>query len=352
MAGCLRTFFSWRYRDYETFTVRGRVVNSFKMRFQSYGWNVFDVDIRFHIAAKDFFLKQMKDKKPKKISLIGSRVTSTLSVGLVLIVIGLCAILGTTVHRATSAVGDSTTLLITIVPGEDPLRVSEIKRIFNDAPYVERYDFTDAATVLAKEAEAMDEQGRYALNLLSDNPYGDEFVIHIADGYRSTDSLAAISTRIGAMESIDAVAGNTAVMGSSNEGLHTIMLYLGILAAVLLVISIALIHSTISLAIYSRRFNIYTMKLVGATNTFIRRPFVRAGMLTGIIAGVFATCVVCGIEVYLIHSEPIIGPYISMTDVWITAAGLIVLGALITRIASWWASTRYLNKSFDQLFKK
>jgi len=311
------------------------------------------VDISFQEIAEGFFpIKQMKNKKPKKISLIGSRVTSTLSVGLVLIVIGLCSMLGMTVHRATSAVGDSTTLLVTIVPGEDPLRVSEIKRIFNDAPYVERYEFTDAATVLAGEAETMDEQGRYALNLLSDNPYGDEFVIYVADGYRSTDSLGVISARIGAMESIDNVAGNAAVMGSSNEGLHKIMLYLGILAAILLAISIALIHSTISLAIYSRRFNIYTMKLVGATNAFIRRPFVRAGMLTGVIAGVIAAVVVCAVEVYLTHSEPIVGPYISMADVWITAAGLVVLGALITRMASWWATTRYLNKTFDQLFKK
>lgn len=289
---------------------------------------------------------------PRRISLIGSRATSALSVALVLVVVGLCATLGIAVKRATAAVGDDTTVMVTILPGEDPLRVSELKREFNNAPWVASYDFADRATVLAREAESMDEDTRSALELLSDNPFGDEFVLHIADGWRSGDSIAAITGRLSITPSVDIVSGDASAMGQANDGLDRIMLYLSILALALLVISIALINNTISLAIYSRRFNINTMKLVGATNSFIRRPFVRAGMLTGILAGVVASAVVCGIQAYLMLNDSLIGPWMSAEIIGITAGALIVLGAVIARSAAWCAATRYLHRSYDRLFKK
>lgn len=260
-------------------------------------------------------------------------------------------LLGMTVYHAADSVGASTQLLVTMRPGEDASDVAAVKRIFNEAAYVDRYEFKDAAAVLASEAANMDEDGKKALQLLSDNPYGDEFVVYIKDGYRSTDSLKVVSDRISGINGVDMVTGNTDVMGGSNDGLRTIMIYLGILALVLLVISIALIYTTISLAIYSRRFNIHTMKLVGATNSFIRRPFVRAGMLTGALAGVIAAMVVSAIAAYVVSSEPMVAPYVTTTDIGITAASLIVLGAIITRVAAWWAASRYLNKTFDKLFK-
>lgn len=291
-------------------------------------------------------------KNPRKISLLGSRATSALSVSLVLIVIGLCATLGLAIHRATAAVADDTTVMVTILPGEDPLRVSELKRDFNDAPWVASYEFADRATVLAREVENMDEDTRSALELLSDNPFGDEFVLHISDGWRSGDSIAALTARLSITPSVDIVSGDASTIGQANDGLDRVLLYLSILAAALLIISIALINNTISLSIYSRRFNINTMKLVGATNAFIRRPFVRAGMATGIVAGLAAAAVVCGIQAYLMLNDALVGPWITPEIIGITAGALIVLGALIARSAAWCAATRYLHRSYDRLFKK
>ena len=291
-------------------------------------------------------------KNPKKISLIGSRVTSVLSVALVLIIVGLCITLGFTVHRASDAVADGTTIMATVKPGVDFLRVSEMKREFNDAPWCSGYDFIPAKTVLSREVEGMDSLTREGIMLLGDNPYGDEFILHVRDGWRSSDSIATLTQRLNKMPGIDIVSNDAATMGQTNDSIHRVMFYLGLVGIVLLFISIVLIKNTISLSIYSRRFNIHTMKLVGATDSFIRRPFVRAGMVTGLIAGVAAVMVVCSIQCYLMFNDSIVGPWITTTDVVLTAIGLVVLGAVIARAAAWWSATNYLKKSYDSLFKQ
>lgn len=291
-------------------------------------------------------------KNPRKISLIGSRATSVLSVSLVLIVIGLCATLGVAVHRATATVGEGTTILVTLEPGEEQLRANELKRQFKGTPWVTKFDYADATTVLAREVELMDSVTKEGLQLLSGNPFGDEFVLYLAEGYRNADSIRALTQRLQALPSVDIVSGDATTLGQANEGLEKVIIYLSLLAFVLLVISIALINNTISLSIYSRRFNIHTMKLVGATKSFIRRPFARAGMLTGIVAGVIAMFVVCGVQSYLMFNDDLVGPWITPNLIGITAISLVAAGALLARAAAWCAATNYLNKSYDKLFKK
>lgn len=294
----------------------------------------------------------MTNKNPKKTSLLGSRLTSILSISLVLIVAGLCATLGLSIHRAARGVGDETSILVTVLPGTDPLRVSEIKRTLNDAPWADSYEFTEADNVLAKERDLMDEEGRQGLELLEENPFGDEFIVTVAEGWRSSDSLAVVTANLEALDDIDTVVANSEMMGSTNDGLANVLIFIGSFGVILLIISIALIINTIALAIYSRRFNIYTMKLVGAKNSFIRRPFVRAASLSGALAGLIAAIAVEGVTYYASVHEPIFAAFLTTTDGLIIGAGLVVAGVLICRGAAWWATSRYLRKRYDQLFKK
>lgn len=294
----------------------------------------------------------MKVKNPRRTSLIGSRVTSVLSISMVLVVAGLCAVLGIAVRRAAGGVGDNTTVLMSIVPGTDPLRVSEIKRTLNDAPWSEKYTYTDANNVLVNERELMDEDSRRGLELLDENPFGDEFLITIAEGWRSADSLTAVTKRLEAMDDVDMVVANSEIIGNANDGLGRVLLCLGVFGLILLAISLALIISTVSLAIYSRRFTIYTMKLVGATNSFIRRPFVRSGMWNGMLAGVIAAVVVLAVTYYASVHEPMFAPYLTWTDGAVISVALVAMGALICRGAAWWVTTRYLRARYDRLFKK
>lgn len=291
-------------------------------------------------------------KNPRQISLIGSRATSVLSIALVLVIIGICGTLVMALNRASDSLADETTILITLRPGCDSYTATELKRDFKNSTWVSDFEYADATTVLSREVQAMDTITRQGLALLSGNPFGDEFIIRLAPGYRSTDSISAISGRLRALPDVDIVSSEATAMGRVNDSLSRIFIYGGILVLILLIISVVLISNTISLSIYSRRFNIHTMKLVGATDAFIRRPFVRAGMLTGIVAGLIASVVVCAAQCYLLWRDSLIGPWITPLQIGITAVVLIVLGAVIARAAAWVAATNYLKKSYNELFRK
>ena len=291
-------------------------------------------------------------KNPPKISLIGSRATSVLSVALVLIIVGLCTTLGITVHQANRVLADGTTVMVTLNPEESEITTAEFKRFFNQAPYVSKFEFTDATIVLGRETDNMSKEDRKALQLLRQNPFGDEFILSLADDWRNPDSLRVVAERLRNMDGVDIVSSGAFTLTDGATGIDRIILYAGIVAIILLVISIVLINNTISLSIYSRRFTIHTMKLVGATNAFIRRPFVRAGMYTGAIAGAVAAIAVCCVQAYLLYNDNVIGPWITPEGMALTAGGLIILGAIIARSAAWCAATNYLHKSYDLLFKK
>lgn len=256
------------------------------------------------------------------------------------------------VRSASTAVAGETTVLVTMLPGCDTYSSTEMKQYLKQSPAVERFDFADATLVLSREIQSMDTVTRQGLELLTSNPFGDEFIVYVADGYRSTDSINAMTRRLQAMTDVDTVSGDSAALGEVNDGMARILFYCGILALILLIISVVLINNTISLAIYSRRFNIHTMKLVGATDSFIRRPFVRAGMYTGITAGVIAAVLVAAAQCWLIYNDNMVGQWLTWGEVWLTAFALIVIGAIIARSAAWCAATNYLNKTYDSLFKK
>lgn len=288
-------------------------------------------------------------KNPKQISLIGSRAVSVLSIALALVVVGIGGTLWMALRGASARVGDETTILVTMSADGDPYSSTELRQYLAAAPWAERVEFADAATVLSREIESVDSITRSGLDLLTTNPYGDEFVIFVSDGWRSTDSLDVLTRRIRTMTDVDIVSGESTALGEINDGMKHILAYGGLLALVLLVISVVLINNTISLSIYSRRFNIHTMRLVGATDAFIRRPFVRAGVLTGVAGGLIASLAVCGVQIYLMMNDALLGEWLTVPGIALTAPALVVLGAIIAGLAARRAVSVYLRKSFASL---
>ena len=142
------------------------------------------------------------------------------------------------------------------------------------------------------------------------------------------------------------------VVDSVNSFLNRLSVVLLAIAAALLVISFVLINNTVSLAVYSRRFIIHTMKLVGATGAFIRRPFLLAGAGTGAIAGVAAAAILAGIRAYGATFDPIVDVLLPWwTMAWLLAA-VILAGVVICVLASIFATNRYLRADYDEMFMK
>lgn len=152
---------------------------------------------------------------------------------------------------------------------------------------------------------------------------------------------------------VEAVAAPDAEMvDTMNTNIEKAAYVLGGIALVLLVISFVLINNTVHLTIYSRRFTIHTMQLVGATNGFIRRPIVGNNLLSGVLAGLLASAVIAAAMLGAPRmGYGHLGTLVPWWQFGAIAAALVIVGALICSVAAIAATNRYLRKDYDELFK-
>lgn len=291
----------------------------------------------------------MTRKPNTRISTLGSRLTSIVSVTLVLIILG---ILGMTL-RASSALSDNIRsnigFVVKLSREASDIEAGTLRRQISEARFTESLVYSSAEAILAEESELM---GTPLDSLLEENPFGAEIEVKVKPAYACTDSITAIAAAMETVPTIDEVVTQATVVDSVNSFLNRLSVVLLAIAAALLVISFVLINNTVSLAVYSRRFIIHTMKLVGATGAFIRRPFLLAGAGTGAIAGVAAAAILAGIRAYGATFDPIVDVLLPWwTMAWLLAA-VIVAGVVICVLASVFATNRYLRADYDEMFMK
>ena len=290
-----------------------------------------------------------KTAKPKKSSTFGSRLTSVVSVALTLVVIGLLAQTGIVARRVTDDVRHKLTVTVQAKPGTNDININRLKRLIGSNPAVESYKFMSADMVLAQEVQFIGEE---VVTLLDENPYSAEYEVHLKPSAADKDGVERFRAQMLKDADVEDVITDLTVVENVSRSFRNMALVLSVLGAVLLIISLVLITATVSLSIYSRRFLIRTMKLVGATPGFIRAPFIRAGLANGILSGLIASAILAGAQLYGIHSASWLAPMLSWADLGFVCAGIVVLGAIICPLAAWIAATRYLRRNYDALYRK
>ena len=286
----------------------------------------------------------MSKKRHHKISIFGSQVTSVISVALVLLVMGIMAMTGLTAHAISDSIRSSMGFVVELRNGTAESDVNRLKKMWRTAPYVSSQQYTSAADILEQESQQM---GEDIINLLDANPYNAEFDIKVRQAYANADSLEKIAAEVEADPAVERVNLNAAMVDNVDESLGRITTVLGIIGLTLLVISFALINNTVSLSIYSRRFTIHTMRLVGAKASFIRRPFIVAGAINGLISAAVAIAILIGAYCYTVSIFPPTWQQTAMVYI-----ALIALGIAICMAASAMAASRYLRQDYDDLFRK
>lgn len=290
-----------------------------------------------------------KKNKTSSGSAFGSRVTSVISVALTLVIIGLLAQTAVIGHHLTDSVRRSLTATVQAVPGANDIALNRIKRLISANPAVASYTFVTSDQVLAQEVLYIGEE---IATLLDENPYSAEYEVHFRPEAARKNSIEDFCKQMQADPAVETVLTDMTVVDNVNRTFSRLTLGLTIVGAVLLVISLALIQATVSLSIYSRRFLIRTMKLVGASPSFICAPFVRAGLVNGLIAGLTASALLAAAQSYAMYSGSWLAPMLNWGDAALVYVGLVVLGMLICPLAAWIAATRYLHRNYDSLYRK
>lgn len=202
----------------------------------------------------------------------------------------------------------------------------------------------DATQALIKET------GEDFLQVLDENPLRDSYIINIAPGYQGKSRLQAIKCEIEAINGVFEVDYIAGFIASVNRNVTKLSTVLAILSVILPIVVSTLINNTIKLALYSQRFLIRSMHLVGANANFIRRPFLARAVLIGLIAGAAANSSL----VLLLHTaNRQIEDLIKLQDphlIFMLLGLILLLGVLISFVSTHRAINKYLNMSLDDLY--
>ena len=290
----------------------------------------------------------MTKRHSARISTFGSQITSVISVALVLLILGILAMTLEASRSLSDDIRRNIGFVVKLSPSASADDVNRVKHLVSASPAIDSYVFASPDNILAEESRLM---GEDLGEMLDENPFGAEFDVRLKPRYACGDSIAAISAVIDADDAVDEIVTETAVVDSINSVIRRLTAILLAIAAALLIISFVLINNTVSLAIYSRRFIIHTMKLVGATGAFIRRPFLIAGLATGATAAAIAIAVLAAIRAYSTSFDAALDSALPWPSMGWIFAGVLACGLLICLIASIIATNRYLRADYDEMFK-
>ena len=174
--------------------------------------------------------------------------------------------------------------------------------------------------------------------------------VNLVSSYVSDDSLAVVTEELGALPLVEEVVCQTSLVEALNQNLEKISLVLGVLVLLLLFISFVLIANTVRLNVFSRRFTIHTMQLVGATRGFIRSPFVWASALQGLFSAFLAILMLLGGLAVLRREFTQLFDIFSLQTLLQAMAVVVASGVVICVVSTWFVVNRLVGFNRDQLY--
>lgn len=291
----------------------------------------------------------MSKKQKKARSQRGMQaVTLCISTTMVLILLGLVVFFVLSARNLSAHMKEN---LVVSVMLNDSLTVNEAKlfcRELYHRPYSHNIDY------ISKEQAHRDlvkELGSDPSEFLDFNPFPATLEVQLKADYANRDSLKWIAKEIRKDPRVSDLAYMEDLMDRVNVNLSRISLILLVLAGLLTFVSFSLISNTVRLSIYARRFVIHTMKLVGASWGFIRKPFLKQAVAIGIIAALLAIAVLGGGAYALYLKQPGIEEVLTWQVMVITAASVLLFGIVITALCAWLAVNKFLRMKAGELYK-
>ena len=286
-------------------------------------------------------------KKVGAVSFFNSRLTSIISIALVLFLLGLIFLMGLLGNKLSVYVKENISFSIVLKDNQKEADIKKMQKSLDALPFIKSTEYISKDQA-AKELE--EELGESPETFLGFNPLQASIEVRLYSDYANPDSLQVIEKKIKNYTSVSDLLYRKDMMQMVNDNMKRVSLILLTLAAMLMIISFVLISNTIRLLIYSKRFLIHTMKLVGATPGFIRRPFVRYNLVSGIFAAILAILMLTG-ALYYLQNE--LAGFIELLDVKsliFVYLGVLAMGILLSVTATVIAVNKYLRMSVDKLY--
>ena len=274
-------------------------------------------------------------------------VTSSMSTMLVLLLLGLVVFFVLSANNLSVYVRENINFSILISDDMPESEILTLQKELNKEPFVKESSYISKQQALREQSIAM---GTDPEDFLGYNPFTASIEVKLNSAYANSDSIAKIERKIKKNTNIQEILYQKDLIDSVNNNIRNISIVLLCLAGLLTLISFALINNTIRLTIYSKRFLIHTMKLVGANWGFIRKPFLIRNIWIGVISAFAADAILLGGANTLVNYEPELISIVTPEVMLIVSASVFLFGIIITFLCAYLSINRYLRMKASTLY--
>ncbi len=286
-------------------------------------------------------------EKYQKKRLRSSYLSVIVSIALVLFLLGLLGLIILKTKSLAQHFKEQVTLNVFLKDTKDVNAIADFQKELRTKEYTKTLEFISKE----KAAELMQKEiGQDFLEFLGTNPLKDVLNLHLKSEFVTQDQLKKIEQSLVKNPLVYEVSYDKPLIELLNKNIHRISIWILAFSVLLTLIAVVLINSSIRLSVYSKRFIIKTMQMVGATKGFIRRPFIWTSIKLGIFGALLAIVALTAMSYYIEQQIPeikILDDYQLMAMVY---GIVLVLGILITWISTYFATRRFLNLRTDELY--
>ncbi len=278
---------------------------------------------------------------------ISSYITTTISTTLVIFLLGVMGILVLSANSISTYVKENIGFSVILKDDARQIDVMRLQKYLDASPYVKSTLYISKEEAAKSFAETL---GEDFIEFTGYNPLSASIDVKLRKDYANPDSLAMIEEEFLSSPNIKEVVYQKDLVSLVNQNLNKISFIVLIFSGLLFFISIALINNTIRLSVYSKRFLINTMQLVGATHSFVRRPFITRGVVQGLVSAFIAILMLSAL-LYTINDD--LGYVFSMDDyelLGIVYGLMLLIGMLISQISSFFAVNKYLRMNSNRIY--
>lgn len=286
-------------------------------------------------------------EKYQKRRLISSYFSVVISIGLVLFLLGLLGLLVLNTKKVADHFKEQIAMTVYLKDTAKEVEIEQLKKSLALAEY------TKSSTFVSKEEAAemhSKEIGEDFMDFLGYNPLQNSIDLYMKADYVSPEQIDEIAADLTSKNFVDEVVYDKPLIALLNDNVKKISFWVLVISGVFTFIAVLLINSSIRLAVYSKRFIIKTMQMVGATKSFIRSPFIWQSVKLGIIGAILALIGMAIVLYYLNNSFPELE---LLSDVKLLTAlfiGILLMGIFITWASTFFATSRFLNLKTDELY--
>jgi len=279
--------------------------------------------------------------------ILSSSASVVISLSLVLFVIGLLGLVLINAQRLSNYVKENIGFTIMLKEGVNEMEIMKFKKVLDAA------SFAKSSTFVSKEQATIDLQrdlGEDFVSFLGYSPLLPSIDVKLNATYANTDSLTVIKSELSKNTAVHDIFYQENLIAKLNSNVSRLSFFLLTFCLLLFVIAFALINNTIRLSVYSKRFLIRTMRLVGATNSFIQKPFLVKGIYQGIYSSIFAIFMLIG-SIQMIQSET--ASMLNITDLKIIGIIFILIfisGFLLSWVSTFFAVRKFIKQSESELY--